>query len=289
MPNALTNTNISATYKGVLHADGEPIPASGLKPVYDGTGVQSALSIGRSNQGATVTGYLSSNDIYAGQLRMPNVDKGIQHQVVARTASGVLELKSLSELITDGDETELTNGVYYNPKITVNNGVITNIESRPVVVMIPTSQIQTLIPLTTYTVGASVTSQHFNINWGISDSVIRPGYSIDARYAIITVTLTTKSAYLKFSTSLSMDSEVIGKTTISTNITEDFGRLDENTYTYMNQLIVKMPVANLETQERANSLFLYSIGNIENNESKLNKQGRTNTHSVEVKLNGWIF
>lgn len=46
---SLTNTNISDTYVGVLHAKGEPIPATGLEDVYDGFGNKSALKIGRDS------------------------------------------------------------------------------------------------------------------------------------------------------------------------------------------------------------------------------------------------
>tara|TARA_R110000765_G_scaffold20710_4_gene53561 strand:+ start:1959 stop:2561 length:603 start_codon:yes stop_codon:yes gene_type:complete len=46
---SLTNTNISDTYVGVLHAKGEPIPASGLEDVYDGFGNKSALKIGQTS------------------------------------------------------------------------------------------------------------------------------------------------------------------------------------------------------------------------------------------------
>ena len=33
---SLTNTNISETYVGVLHAKGEALPASGQEDIYDG-------------------------------------------------------------------------------------------------------------------------------------------------------------------------------------------------------------------------------------------------------------
>ena len=56
MPNALTDTNISTTYAGVLHAQGEPIPPTGLKVVYDGVGNKSSLSVGREGEGIRVTG-----------------------------------------------------------------------------------------------------------------------------------------------------------------------------------------------------------------------------------------
>jgi len=45
---SLTNTNISETYVGVLHAKGAPIPSSGLQDVYDGFGNKSALKVGRT-------------------------------------------------------------------------------------------------------------------------------------------------------------------------------------------------------------------------------------------------
>ena len=55
---SLTNTNISETYVGVLHAKGAPIPATGKEDVYDGFGNKSALSIGRAGQGIEVDGEL---------------------------------------------------------------------------------------------------------------------------------------------------------------------------------------------------------------------------------------
>lgn len=55
---SLTNTNISETYVGVLHAKGAPIPATGKEDIYDGFGNKSALSIGREGQGIEVDGEL---------------------------------------------------------------------------------------------------------------------------------------------------------------------------------------------------------------------------------------
>jgi hypothetical protein len=62
---SLTNTNISDTYTGVLHAKGEPIPASGLQDVYDGFGNKSALKIGRAGQGIDIDGSLGASFINA--------------------------------------------------------------------------------------------------------------------------------------------------------------------------------------------------------------------------------
>jgi hypothetical protein len=62
---SLTNTNISDTYPGVLHAKGEPIPASGLQYVYDGFGNQSALKIGKV--GVEVSGTFSVDKLVVGE------------------------------------------------------------------------------------------------------------------------------------------------------------------------------------------------------------------------------
>jgi len=59
---ALTNTNISNTYVGVLHANGVALPSSGVvETVYDGAGTASALQVGKN--GVTCTGVLSSKSI----------------------------------------------------------------------------------------------------------------------------------------------------------------------------------------------------------------------------------
>lgn len=55
---SLTNTNISDTYVGVLHANGEALPLTGQVAVYDGFGNESALKVGRKGQGVDVDGAL---------------------------------------------------------------------------------------------------------------------------------------------------------------------------------------------------------------------------------------
>ena len=62
---SLTNTNISETYVGVLHAKGEAIPATGLQDVYDGFGNKSSLKIGRAGQGIDIDGSLGASFINA--------------------------------------------------------------------------------------------------------------------------------------------------------------------------------------------------------------------------------
>jgi hypothetical protein len=58
---SLTNTNVSETYVGVLHAEGAPLPASGKADIYDGFGNKSALSLGREGNGIEVSGSLGPN------------------------------------------------------------------------------------------------------------------------------------------------------------------------------------------------------------------------------------
>lgn len=58
---SLTNTNISETYVGVLHAEGQALPASGKADIYDGFGNKSALSVGRDGEGIEVSGDLGPN------------------------------------------------------------------------------------------------------------------------------------------------------------------------------------------------------------------------------------
>ena len=58
---SLTNTNISETYVGVLHAKGEALPGAGQVDIYDGFGNKSALSLGQAGKGIDVDGALGSN------------------------------------------------------------------------------------------------------------------------------------------------------------------------------------------------------------------------------------
>lgn len=65
MPASLINTNISDTYVGLLHADGQSLPSSGLVTVKDGSGIASSLQIGVSGQGMIITGPVSLDAVVA--------------------------------------------------------------------------------------------------------------------------------------------------------------------------------------------------------------------------------
>jgi len=283
MPNALTNTNISDTYRGVLHTNGTIIPTTGQEAIYDGTGVQSSLSIGRTNEGATVTGSLSATNVYAGQLRMPRVDGSIG-EVVALTSSGVLGLKPLSELI--GGST-IQDAVYDNPRITVVGGVITKIESRPSIVILNNPAI--IIPDYDGYLGLSVNNllenpqpaiENFNINWAI-----QPGFyadapsanTIPAKYAIITVELFIHSGSREFETQMLQDSKIIAKARVDCNDTTEIARLDNNRYIYRNQQIVKIPTNLVSVFQ----FYIYMTDIV--------IAGRYNQVGRSVTLDGWVF
>lgn len=59
----LTNTNISETYRGILHFRGEQLPATGQVDVYDGIGNKTSIKIGRACNGVTVCGPLTCDEV----------------------------------------------------------------------------------------------------------------------------------------------------------------------------------------------------------------------------------
>jgi len=70
MPASLSNQNISNTYKGLLHAQGDALPTTGNVVITDGYGQNSALSLGVANQGIKVSGPSLFNDVVADTLSL---------------------------------------------------------------------------------------------------------------------------------------------------------------------------------------------------------------------------
>ena len=85
---SLTNTNISDTYIGVIHAGGAPLSASNTQLLYDGFGNGSSLSIGRINAGARITG----STVITGNLTNTGVATSNSIVTGSITASGNLLL-----------------------------------------------------------------------------------------------------------------------------------------------------------------------------------------------------
>jgi hypothetical protein len=61
---SLTNTNISETYVGILHAMGTALPPNGQQHIHDGDGNRTALKIGREGQGVTINGGITTNNSF---------------------------------------------------------------------------------------------------------------------------------------------------------------------------------------------------------------------------------
>lgn len=60
---SLTDQFISDLYGSLLHVDAESLSSSPLPAVYDGIGNKSSLSLGLENQGAVITGSLTTGNI----------------------------------------------------------------------------------------------------------------------------------------------------------------------------------------------------------------------------------
>ena len=68
--NTLENQFIKDTFDGVLHTRGEPVSANVLTDVYDGVGNKTAISV--SQNGATVTGVLSTGEFRSDSIYIKN-------------------------------------------------------------------------------------------------------------------------------------------------------------------------------------------------------------------------
>ena len=83
---SLTNTNISDTYVGVIHAGGTLPATSNTQVLYDGYGNVSSLAIGRVNTRASITG----NTVITGNLTNTGVATSTGLVTGDITASGNL-------------------------------------------------------------------------------------------------------------------------------------------------------------------------------------------------------
>lgn len=93
----LTNTKIKDTYDGLLKTtDNEALDVSGVTLIEDGLGNASALSVGRSGNGVTITGSLNATLATAAQ---PNI-----------TSVGTLSSLTTSGDVTVGNDIYVSNG-----------------------------------------------------------------------------------------------------------------------------------------------------------------------------------
>lgn len=125
----LTNKTIASTYKGVLHSNGAQLPLSGVQPIYDGIGQESALSVGLSGKGVTSKGNLTTTTdlkvernagivgiLSAGGYTYPTSDAGVD-SVMVLEANNQLSLKQITRetLGITKERTFYTTSISLNP------------------------------------------------------------------------------------------------------------------------------------------------------------------------------
>jgi hypothetical protein len=289
----LTNTNISDTYLGVLHARGVPLSATGQTKIHDGSGEISALSIGRQNNGVSVTGVLSSNAIVKGNslvandLTMPRIDTGNNGDIVIRSGAGTLALSGFSNVF-NSVFSSYPDGVYVNPKITVSNGLITNIESKPSVVMLSASNILYYYgnnpSIFNYlnTLGDNQTRQIGNspltINWSLSNTENPP-----PRYAIVNVQLFLQSNGADYAIECLLDGKRVGYG----QVREHRGYLGVDTVQNDNQQILILPI-NPSTGALNASTLNVQLTRLPGTSANGLEDG-LNYSVITISLDGWVY
>jgi hypothetical protein len=289
----LTNTNISDTYLGVLHARGVPLSASGQTKIHDGSGEISALALGRQNNGLSVTGLLSGNAIIKGnslvanELTMPRIDTLNNSDIVIRSGSGTLALSGFSNVF-NSVFSSYPDGVYVNPKITVANGLITNIESSPSVVMLSASNIlyqySNSPSIFDYlnTIGDNQTRQIGNspltINWRLSNTVTPP-----PRYAIVNVQIFVQSNGADYAIECVLDGKRIGYG----QVREHRGYLGVDTVQNDNQQFIILPVNTL-TNTLNNSILNVNLTRLPGTTANGLVSG-LNYSIITISLDGWVY
>jgi|GEM_PF-3806608 len=100
MATTLTDNNISDTYTGLIHAQGAQLPAAGQVILYDGNGNATSVRLGRSGNGATITGILSAQQFKASGINYPTVD-GNENEALITDGNGNAFFGSLSGSLPD--------------------------------------------------------------------------------------------------------------------------------------------------------------------------------------------
>ena len=87
---SLANQTISSTYDGLIKTSTDnAVGASGVQALQDGSGNTLALSVGRSGNGATITGTLTAASVsVTGTILDSDGDAGTSGQVLSSTGTG---------------------------------------------------------------------------------------------------------------------------------------------------------------------------------------------------------
>lgn len=106
MPASLTNSNISTTYPGVMHAFGVELPVSGQQRIYDGVGNASSIWIGRNCEGVSICGPLSAQTVSLSSILVPC---GVNVTLAAVGAPLQIGASSSTNVVFDCDEIQARN------------------------------------------------------------------------------------------------------------------------------------------------------------------------------------
>lgn len=125
MTTNLVDQYIDDTYPGLLHAQGEELPASDIKAIYDGNGNKSAISLGRDGNGAKVSGKLEiAGDLKNNLVTYPKTPPNTLDLVVADQFTPTdLKFLGFSQLLSllGGN---IPDGIYKNPTLEFRNGIL---------------------------------------------------------------------------------------------------------------------------------------------------------------------
>jgi len=135
MAKDLTDNFVANTYKGLLHAQGDEIPAVGEVDIYDGAGNKTDLTLGRET---TICTSLSAGVLSAAGLEYPT-EIGSKYDVVAQATDGEnnvgkLTLQDINSLLCAGINSLSSYEPPTNPtKVpipTIECGIVTGITEK---------------------------------------------------------------------------------------------------------------------------------------------------------------
>lgn len=103
MPASLTDNYVANTYKGVLHVNGEELPAGTKVQVYDGAGNSTAIKLGADSVDCLS---LSASELIASDLKYP-VKPGNRFNILCQTSDNaagevnIIELKDIQDILRE--------------------------------------------------------------------------------------------------------------------------------------------------------------------------------------------
>lgn len=174
--NTLTDQNISDTYVGLLHGQGEQLPITGQVLMYDGNGNSTSIRVGRLGQGFSVIGTLSSDVLSVAGVTYPTAD-GTANQYMKTDGSGTISFDSIS----DSDLPSLIP----NPASTYKGVSAITVDSKGRVTNVVTAESGSIVPVYLYETPIAIleTSGSYNSNINVA----KANMPSDATYALLKI------------------------------------------------------------------------------------------------------